>query len=107
MNTLATLEGVEDLLNNFVETVSLVLPGKKLVKVTTQLIKVALGLPDEGTIETERNYVVSEEIFKKGLIHQVKDVPNSERREQFQIYLQNVALVTKTEDMSAKKYTTG
>lgn len=49
---MASLEGAEELLKNFVEIDTLLLPGKKLVDVTTQLIKITLGLLDEGIIET-------------------------------------------------------
>ena len=80
---LATPKGSEELLNNFVETNTLVFLGKKPIGVTTQLIKAALGMRYEGVTKKERNYSVVEEITKKGLMHQVKDVPDANRRTQF------------------------
>ena len=83
---------------------NLVLPGKKPMEVTTQHIKGALGLLEEGIIETkksyivveaalgileesiievEKSYIVVEEISKKRSMHQVKDVPDFERRAEF------------------------
>ena len=47
---------------------------------------------------------MEEEIPKKGFMHQVKDIPNTDRRAQFQFYLQNAALMAKIEDMLAKNY---
>ena len=84
---MATPKGAEELLNNFVETDTLVLPRKKPVEVTTQLIKAALGLSDEGIIETHKSYVVAKEIPKKRSMHKVKDALDPERRAQFQFYL--------------------
>ena len=74
-NTLATLEGAKELLKNFVVTYTLILLEKKLVEVTTQLIKAALGLLDEGITKLDKSYVVVEEIStKKGPMCAVKDV---------------------------------
>ena len=86
-NTLAALNRAEALLNTFVETDTLVLPGKKPMHVTTKLVTEALNLPNEGIIELEINYVVEGEIPKKGSMHQVKDVPDLDRTEQFQFYM--------------------
>ena len=40
--------------------------------VTTQQIKVALGMLDEGVTKIDNNYSVVEEIPKKGSMHKVK-----------------------------------
>ena len=56
-------------------------------------------MPDKSVPEIERNYAIIEEISKRGLMHQVKDVPDPNRREQFQLYLQNVALMARREDV--------
>lgn len=37
-------------------------------------------------------------------MHQTKDVPNPERRAQFEFYLHNVTHMAKNEDMSIKNY---
>ena len=57
--------------------------GGNWVEETIQLIKVALGLPNEGITETKRNYSVVEQIPKKGAMHQVKDESEAETRAQF------------------------
>ena len=54
------------------------------MKVTTQLIKVALGFHDEDMTEAKREYDVGEKIPKKGSMYHVKDVPDPKRRAYFQ-----------------------
>ena len=76
-DTLAASEGVEALLNTFVEIDTLViLSGKKPMEVTTQLIKETLSLQDEVIKEPKKKYTAAEEIAKQASMHQVKDVPN-------------------------------
>ena len=74
------------------------------MEIVTQLIKAALRLPNKGIIKIHKKYSVAKEIPNKGSLHQVKYVLDVDRREQYQFYLQNMALMAKTEDMSAKNY---
>ena len=63
-----------------------------------------MGLSDEGITDPKADYSVDLEVPRKGNMHQTKDVANQERREQFQFYLQNIVLMAKNEDMSARNY---
>ena len=100
----AAPEEVEAMLNTFVDINTLVLLGKKRVEETPPLIKKALGLTNKRITKPNKGYVEAKDIPKKGSMHQVKDVPYPERRAQFPFYLQDMALMAKTEDMSTKNY---
>ena len=92
------------MLNTFVETDTLVLLRKKPLEVTTQLIKEALGLLKEVITKPQKNYAMANKISKKGSMEHVKDVLDLDMRPQFHLYMQNIALMAKTEDMSTKNY---
>ena len=55
-------------------------------------------------MKIETSYAMAEKIPKKGSMHQVKDVPNPNIIAQFQLYLQNVALMAKIEVMYTNDY---
>ena len=45
-----------------------------------------------------------EDIPKKGSLHYMKDLPNTDKRAKFEFYLQNVALMAGTKNTSARNY---
>ena len=102
--TLAQPQGAEDLIRNFVETDSVVIPGRLPVLVDTQLVNKVLGLHNEGITDSEKTYPVQSKIPSTGQMRQTKDVADPERRSQFQFYLHNVVHMAKNEDMSIKNY---
>ena len=101
---LAQPQGEEELLKSFVETDSVVIPGRFPVLVDTQLIHEVLGLHDEGIMDSQKTYPVQSEIPSTGQMRQTKDVADPERRSQFQFYLHNIVHMAKNEDMSIKNY---
>ena len=101
---LAQPQGAEDLIRNFVETGSVVEPGRLPMLVDKQLVHEVLGLHNEGVTDPEQAYPVQNEIPSTGQMRQTKNVADPERRSQFQFYLHNVVHMAKNEDMSIKNY---
>ena len=101
---LAQPQGAKELIKSFVETDSVVIPGRLPILVDTQLIHEVLGHHDEGIMDSEKTYPVQSEIPSTGQMRQTKDVADPERRSQFQFYLHNIVHMAKNEDMSIKNY---
>ena len=101
---LAQPQGAEDLIRNFVEIGSVVVPGRLPMLVDKQLVHEVLGLHNEGVTDPKQAYPVQNEIPSTGQMRQTKNVADPERRSQFQFYLHNVVHMAKNKDMSIKNY---
>ena len=101
---LAQPQGAEDLIRNFVETGSVVEPGRVPMLVDKQLVHEVLGLHNEGVTDPDQTYPVQNEIPSTGQMRQTKNVADPERRSQFQFYLHNVVHMANKEDISIKNY---
>lgn len=92
------------IIREFVDTDAVVISGRQPMTLTMDLVKVAMGLADEGDTAVDKTYTITDEVPRKGAMHQLKDGTNPHRHAQLQFYLQNIVLMAKNEDMSAKNY---
>ncbi|KAI5060652.1 hypothetical protein GOP47_0025072 [Adiantum capillus-veneris] len=101
---LAAPSQAEQLVQQFLDTNTIVVPGKQPVEVNAQLVHQVLHLPVEGAFETKQKFNPNEEVPKTGTMHQTKDVQDPARRMYLQFLLQNLLFMAKPEDMSMKNY---
>ncbi|KAI5055958.1 hypothetical protein GOP47_0029479 [Adiantum capillus-veneris] len=77
---LANPEGSMDIMKNICETDTIVVQNREPVLVDEALVSKSLGLTNQGSIEPNKVYPISNEIPRKGTMHHIKDVADAERR---------------------------
>ncbi|KAI5063478.1 hypothetical protein GOP47_0022025 [Adiantum capillus-veneris] len=79
-DNLANTEGAMDSVKNFCEADIVVVQNKEPVLVDEALVSKALGLTNQGNTKLNKVCPISNEIPRKGTMHQIKDIADAKNK---------------------------